>query len=163
MGIKCSIPTHQLRKNCPGCNGLIHVICGRVLHEDEGPFKADETMCPNFDPFVAHKPNGPPAQKRPRSQLPLVCQQPHLQQQKSSGQHNKSRQQVNQLQHQPLQPLPMQQQVLQPQHQPLQPPHTQEQVPQPPLQQRKRKKSAQKHQQVKEENIGSRYNSEENG
>jgi hypothetical protein len=46
----CLAPTHELRKFCPGCNGLIHVLCGRVLEEDEGNFKADSVICPLCDP-----------------------------------------------------------------------------------------------------------------
>jgi hypothetical protein len=109
MGINCKVPTHQLRKNCPdGCNGLIHVICGRaVLHEDEGPFKADEKLCPNCDPSVALlvQPTRLPVQKRPRSQLALELQPPHLQQQQSSHQpKKKSKNRPSSMQQQALQP-----------------------------------------------------------
>jgi hypothetical protein len=37
----CSAPTHELQKHCPGCGKYIHVLCGRVLEEDEGLFPAD--------------------------------------------------------------------------------------------------------------------------
>ena len=50
LGAECKAPNHQLRKHCPGCNGLIHVMCGRVLFDDEGDFKADATVCPRCDP-----------------------------------------------------------------------------------------------------------------
>jgi len=50
LGQLCQAPTHQLRKHCPGCQGLIHVVCGRVLFDDEGEYKADATICPQCDP-----------------------------------------------------------------------------------------------------------------
>jgi len=50
LGNSCLAPTHELRKWCPGCNGLIHVLCGRVLEDDEGSFKADSVVCPRCDP-----------------------------------------------------------------------------------------------------------------
>ena len=46
----CLAPTHELQKFCPGCNGLIHVLCSRVLEEDEGHFKADSVICPLCNP-----------------------------------------------------------------------------------------------------------------
>jgi len=53
LGILCSAPTHELRKHCPGCSGWIHVVCGRVLEEDEGPFEADLVMCPGCDYMIS--------------------------------------------------------------------------------------------------------------
>jgi hypothetical protein len=50
LGNSCLAPTHELRKWCPGCNGLIHVLCGWVLEDDEGSFKADSVVCPRCDP-----------------------------------------------------------------------------------------------------------------
>jgi hypothetical protein len=125
MGIKCKVPTHQLRKNYPSCNDLIRVICGRVFHEDEGPFNAHETIFPiNCDPSLALlvQPTRLPAQKRLRSQLPLVLQPPHLQQHQSS--HQSKKRSNNR-------PSSIQQQLLQPQLQLLQPPPMQQQVPLP--------------------------------
>jgi len=43
------VPTHELRKKCPGCEECIHALCGRVLLEDEGSFKEDDVLCPNCD------------------------------------------------------------------------------------------------------------------
>jgi len=40
-------------KHCPGCSGWIHVVCGRVLEEDEGPFEADLVMCPGCDYMIS--------------------------------------------------------------------------------------------------------------
>jgi len=40
----CFAPTHELRKNCPGCGKYIHALCGRVLEEDEGLFPADSVV-----------------------------------------------------------------------------------------------------------------------
>jgi hypothetical protein len=44
-GDSCIVPQHELRKHCPGCNGLIHALCGHVLVEDEGGFTADSVVC----------------------------------------------------------------------------------------------------------------------
>ena len=41
----CFAPTHELRKNFPGCGKYIHALCGRVLEEDEGLFPADSVVC----------------------------------------------------------------------------------------------------------------------
>jgi len=43
-------PTHDFRKNCPGCGKYIHALCGRVLEEDEGLFPADSVVCLGWDP-----------------------------------------------------------------------------------------------------------------
>jgi hypothetical protein len=47
LGNNCLAPTHELRKWCPGCYGLIHVVCVRVLEDDEGRFKVDSVVCPH--------------------------------------------------------------------------------------------------------------------
>jgi hypothetical protein len=36
LGNHCFTPTYELRKRRPGCNNLIHVLCGRVLEQMEG-------------------------------------------------------------------------------------------------------------------------------
>ena len=46
---QCLVPTHQLWKNCLGCKGLIHVICARVLEQDEGIYKQDHMLFPTCD------------------------------------------------------------------------------------------------------------------
>jgi hypothetical protein len=46
----CFTPTHELRKNCPGCGKYIHALCGRVLEEDEGLFPADSVVCLGCNP-----------------------------------------------------------------------------------------------------------------
>jgi hypothetical protein len=58
LGNHCFAPTHELRKRCPGCNNLIHVLCGRVLEQMEGSkvygkwcwFPADSVVCLACDP-----------------------------------------------------------------------------------------------------------------
>ncbi len=50
LGVDCRAPEHQLRKHCPGCDGWIHMLCGRCLIEDEGEFKEDSVVCPKCDP-----------------------------------------------------------------------------------------------------------------
>ncbi len=50
LGNSCLALTYELWKSCPGCNGLIHVLCGRVLEDDEGSFKADSVVCPRCVP-----------------------------------------------------------------------------------------------------------------
>ncbi len=47
--LNCKVPTHELRKKCPGCQEFIHALCGRVLSEDEGAFKEDDVVCPKCD------------------------------------------------------------------------------------------------------------------
>jgi len=49
LSLNCKVPSHQLRKKCPGCQGYIHALCGRVLSEDEGKFKEHEVVCPKCD------------------------------------------------------------------------------------------------------------------
>jgi hypothetical protein len=51
----CLAPQHQLRKHCPGCDGWIHMVCGRVLICDEGDFKEDSVVCPRCDPKLQEK------------------------------------------------------------------------------------------------------------
>ena len=62
LSSNCKVPTHELRKKCPGCQGYIHALCGRVLSEDEGKFKEDEVVCPKCDnskqPPKNHEPPG---------------------------------------------------------------------------------------------------------
>ena len=62
LGVDCHAPKHQLRKHCPGCDGLIHMLCGQCLVEDEGDFKEDSVVCPRCNlkqqqshPSVGHK------------------------------------------------------------------------------------------------------------
>jgi hypothetical protein len=43
-------PVHELQKHCPGYNGLVHVVCRRVLEKDEDSFEADSVVCPWCDP-----------------------------------------------------------------------------------------------------------------
>jgi len=50
LGVDCRAPEHELRKHCPGCDGLIHVLCGYTLIEGEGRFKEDAVVCPRCDP-----------------------------------------------------------------------------------------------------------------
>jgi len=50
LGVDFRAPEHELRKHCPGCDGLIHVLCGRTLIEDGGRFKVDAVVCPKCDP-----------------------------------------------------------------------------------------------------------------
>ena len=59
LGDACFVPHHELRKRCPGCDGLIHLLCGRCLWEDEGGYKENSVLCPWCDP------------KRKNSQAPL--------------------------------------------------------------------------------------------
>ena len=59
LGDACFVPHHELRKRCPGCDGLIHLLCGRCLWEDEGEYKENSVLCPWCDP------------KRKNSQAPL--------------------------------------------------------------------------------------------
>jgi hypothetical protein len=47
LGNNCLAPTHELRKWCPGCNGLIHVICSQVLEDDEGFLKLIPLSAPS--------------------------------------------------------------------------------------------------------------------
>jgi hypothetical protein len=49
LSLNCKVPTHELRKKCPGCQEFIHALCGRVLSEDEGAFKEDDVVCPTCD------------------------------------------------------------------------------------------------------------------
>jgi hypothetical protein len=41
----CFAPTHELQKNCLGCGKYIHILCGRVLEEDDVLFPADSVVC----------------------------------------------------------------------------------------------------------------------
>jgi len=50
LGDSCCVPQHELQKQCPGCNGWIHALCGNVLEEDEGEFSADTVIYPSCDP-----------------------------------------------------------------------------------------------------------------
>jgi hypothetical protein len=50
LGDSCCVPQHELQKQCPGCNGWIHALCGNVLEEDEGEFSADTVINPSCDP-----------------------------------------------------------------------------------------------------------------
>jgi hypothetical protein len=66
LGDSCDILQYELQNNCPGCKGLIHVICRRVLEVDEGTFLADLVICPKCDPrlqMVLLRPN--PLQQQP--------------------------------------------------------------------------------------------------
>jgi hypothetical protein len=79
LGDSCFVPQHELRKNCPGCQGLIHLLCGRCLWEDEGEFKADMVICPRCDP--KRKGSQAPLRpgqglKSPRRMQPLNCVPP---------------------------------------------------------------------------------------
>jgi len=65
IGVDCRTPEHQLRKHCPGCNGLIHMLCSRYLLSDEGDFKEDSVLCPRCDP-KKHQPQPSVGLKSPR-------------------------------------------------------------------------------------------------
>jgi hypothetical protein len=70
LSLNCKVPTHELRKKCPGCQEFIHALCGRVLSDDEGPFKEDDVVCPKCD--NSKKPAGKPlSNTTPGFQLPL--------------------------------------------------------------------------------------------
>jgi hypothetical protein len=61
LGNHCFASTHELRKRCPGCNYLIHVLCGHVLKQMEGSkvngkwirYQADSVVCLACDPKTA--------------------------------------------------------------------------------------------------------------
>ncbi len=79
LGDSCFVPQHELRKNCPGCQGLIHLLCGRCLWEEEGEFKTDMVICPRCDP--KRKGSQAPLRpgqglKSPRRMQPLNCVPP---------------------------------------------------------------------------------------
>ena len=80
LSLNCKVPTHELRKKCPGCQGYIHALCGRVLSEDEGKFKEDEVVCPKCDnsnqPTINHEqPKIRGSQEIERKPLPKTVQE----------------------------------------------------------------------------------------
>jgi hypothetical protein len=132
LGDLCNFPQHELRKHCPGCDGWIHALCGRVLEEDEAIFKADSVVCPSCD---ARKTRSIVGMKSPRkshqgvqdlplSQLPpgsydrqhiiarqiaLQVQQQDMQQERKKASRPKRKRTLQQqpmsMQPEPLQPL----------------------------------------------------------
>jgi hypothetical protein len=60
----CLAQMHEIQKHFPGSNGLIHIVCGQALEQDEASFEVDSVVCSQCDP-----------QKQQQSQQPQQPQQ----------------------------------------------------------------------------------------